>query len=148
MSPEEAERRRAAVLRAYPAIYPYQQRQAELGLNARVIHSMAGRPLRADWEKNAELKYTTCANFPVQSSAADIMLRSMVLLDRALAGLDAQLILSVHDELVVEAAEDVAEEAGKRLIDAMAQAFSEFFPNAPFAGLVDVRVVRSWSEAE
>ena len=73
------------MLRAYPAIYPYQQRQDELGLNARVIHSIAGRPLRADWEKNGSLKYTTCSNFPVQSSAADVLLRSMVLLDRALA---------------------------------------------------------------
>jgi DNA polymerase I-like protein with 3'-5' exonuclease and polymerase domains len=148
MSLEEASAAKAAVLRVYPAIYPYQQRQSELGLSARVIHSVAGRPLRADWEKNAELKYTTCSNFPVQSSAADVLLRSMALLDRALVGLDAQLILSVHDELVIEAAEDDAEEAKQRLAGTMTRAFTEFFPNAPSAGLVDAKIVRSWGEAK
>jgi DNA polymerase-1 len=146
MSLKEADDAKAAVLRTYPAILPYQQRQAELGLNARVIHSVSGRPLRADWEKNSELKYTTCSNFPVQSSAADIMLRSMVLLDRALMGLDAQLILSVHDELVVETEESVAEEVKRHLIAAMTEAFCTFFPTAPYIGLVETYIVNSWGK--
>jgi DNA polymerase I len=145
MSIEEATTAKAAVMRAYPAIGPYQQRQADLGLNARVIHSKAGRPLRADWAKNSELKFTTCSNFPVQSSAADILLRSMALLDRKLVGLDAQLILSVHDELVVEVAEDVAEEVKQLLVDTMTRAFSEFFPGAPALGLFKVKIAVEWS---
>jgi DNA polymerase I len=148
MTLEKAAAAKAAVLRAYPAIAPYQQRMAELGQHARVIHSRAGRPLRADWEKNAELKYTTCCNFGVQASACDVLLRSMVLLDRALGGLNAQLILSIHDELLVETAEDVAEEVKSRLIDAMTRAFVEFFPGAPTTGLVEAKVVRSWADAK
>jgi DNA polymerase I len=145
MSLEEAAAAKAAVMRAYPAIGPYQQRQADLGLNARVIHSIAGRPLRAAWEKNSELKFTTCSNFPVQGSAADVLLRSMVLLDKKLSRLDAQLILTVHDELVVEAAEAVAEEVKQLLVDAMTKAFSEFFPGAPTLGLVKVKIAAEWS---
>lgn len=41
-------------------------------------------------------------NTPVQGSAADIIKRAMVDLDRALAGTGAQLLLQVHDELVIE----------------------------------------------
>jgi DNA polymerase-1 len=148
MRPEEARAARAAVLRAYPAIAAYRRRQEQIGLNARMIHSIAGRPLRADWEKGGVLKYTTCANFPVQSSAADILLRSMALLDRALVGLDAQLILSVHDELVCEAAASDAAEVERRLAEAMTKAFIEFFPGAPCAGLVTTHVVSSWSEVK
>ena len=53
LSLKEAADARAAVLRAYPAIAAYQRRQEQIGLHARVIHSIAGRPLRADWEKTA-----------------------------------------------------------------------------------------------
>jgi DNA polymerase-1 len=148
MSEDQARAAQAAVLRAYPGIRPYQQRQDEIGRHARVIHSRAGRPLRADWEKGGILKYTTCSNFPIQSSAADILLRSMVLLDRALADLDAQLILSVHDELVVEAAADVAPEVEQRMTEAMTRAFSELYPDAPAVGLVDTRIVEAWGDPD
>ena len=148
MSEAEAAAAIQAVRCAYPAILPYQRRQDELGRSAGVIHSRAGRPLRAAWEKDGILKYTTCSNFPVQSSAADIFLRSMALLDQALVGLDAQLILSVHDELVVEAAADVAEEVEQHLIAAMTRAFSEFYPDAPTLGLVTTNIAETWGMAE
>jgi DNA polymerase I-like protein with 3'-5' exonuclease and polymerase domains len=146
MSEDEARAAREAVRRAYPAILPYQQRQDELGRSARVLHSRAGRPLRAEWEKGGILKYTKCSNYPVQSSAADVLLRSMVLLDRALVGLDAQLILSVHDELVVEAAAEVAAEVEARLIMTMTRAFTELYPDAPTVGLVDTAIRPCWAK--
>ncbi len=51
-------------------------------------------------------------NSPIQGSAADIIKAAMVSLERVLSrsGLDAQLILQVHDELIVECAKDCAEE--------------------------------------
>lgn len=50
-------------------------------------------------------------NSPIQGSAADIIKRAMVRVDRRLAaeGLPARLILQVHDELIVEAHQSVAE---------------------------------------
>ena len=52
-------------------------------------------------------------NSPIQGSAADIIKIAMINTRRALkdAGIDAKLILQVHDELVVEAARDCADEA-------------------------------------
>jgi len=51
-------------------------------------------------------------NAPIQGAAADIMKLAMINVDRALkeAGLDARLVMQVHDEIVVEARESVAEE--------------------------------------
>lgn len=56
-------------------------------------------------------------NSPIQGSAADIIKIAMIRVDRALraAGLDAHLILQVHDELILEASRECAEEASKIL---------------------------------
>ena len=52
-------------------------------------------------------------NSPIQGTAADIIKLAMINTAKALreAGLDARLILQVHDELLVEARQDHAEEA-------------------------------------
>jgi DNA polymerase I-like protein with 3'-5' exonuclease and polymerase domains len=66
----------------------------------------------------------------------------------ALAELDAEILLQVHDEIVVEAAEDVALEAGARLAAAMTAAWVEVFPGEPADGIVDVKTVRCWADAK
>jgi DNA polymerase-1 len=52
-------------------------------------------------------------NSPIQGTAADVMKIAMINVHRKLkeAGIDAKLILQVHDELIIEAHRDVAEEA-------------------------------------
>ena len=52
-------------------------------------------------------------NSPIQGTAADVMKIAMINVHRKLkeAGIDAKLILQVHDELIIEANRDVAEEA-------------------------------------
>ena len=51
-------------------------------------------------------------NAPIQGSAADIMRRAMIRMPEALAesGLDARMLLQVHDELVFEVREDQADD--------------------------------------
>jgi len=60
-------------------------------------------------------------NTPLQGSAADLIKRAMIALDQAIEerGLEARLILQVHDELIVEVRAEEAEEAGALVKEAM-----------------------------
>jgi DNA polymerase-1 len=44
-------------------------------------------------------------NAPIQGTAADVIRRAMVRMEPAIAGLDAKMLLQVHDELLFEVAE-------------------------------------------
>ena len=65
-------------------------------------------------------------NSPIQGSAADIIKLAMINVERALeqSGLDARLILQVHDELIVECREEDAQEVLKILKNEMEGAAS------------------------
>jgi DNA polymerase I len=130
----------------YPRLRTQQSRLADEAQATGVLRSVIGRPLRAEWEPGGQLKWTQCCNFPVQSSAADVMLLAMARVHAALAGLDARLILQVHDELLIEAAEDCAAEVAALLEREMTAAYLELFPDAPVRGLVDVATRTCWAK--
>lgn len=48
-------------------------------------------------------------NAPIQGTAADVIRRAMIRMPQAIAGLDARMLLQVHDELLFEVAEDQAD---------------------------------------
>jgi DNA polymerase-1 len=48
-------------------------------------------------------------NAPIQGTAADVIRRAMIRMPAAIAGLDAKMLLQVHDELLFEVAEDQAD---------------------------------------
>ncbi len=87
-------------------------------------------------------------NAPLQGTAADIIRRAMVRMDDALdkAGLSAQMLLTVHDELVFEAPDDEIEATlpvvAKVMIDAPEPAVKL---HAPLK--VDARAAQNWEEA-
>jgi DNA polymerase-1 len=54
-------------------------------------------------------------NAPIQGTAADIIRRAMIRVPAAVAGLDAAMLLTVHDELVFEVAEDAVDETIARV---------------------------------
>ncbi len=49
-------------------------------------------------------------NAPIQGTAADVIRRAMIRMPNAITGLDAKMLLQVHDELLFEVAEDAAAE--------------------------------------
>jgi DNA polymerase I len=87
-------------------------------------------------------------NAPLQGSAADIIRRAMVRMDDALAkaGLSAQMLLTVHDELVFEAPDDEVEATlpvvAKVMVDAPEPAVQLHVPLR-----VDARAAQNWEEA-
>ena len=63
-------------------------------------------------------------NSPIQGTAADIIKIAMIRVDKRLkeSGLDARLVLQVHDELIVECSESAAEAAREILVEEMEHA--------------------------
>ena len=83
-------------------------------------------------------------NSPIQGTAADIIKLAMVNTDRALkdAGIDARLILQVHDELLVEASEECAEQARAILKKEMEHAYEMSVPLD-----VEINIGKTWFDA-
>jgi DNA polymerase-1 len=87
-------------------------------------------------------------NAPIQGAAADIIRRAMIRMDEALssAGLSAQMLLQVHDELVFEAPKEEANatiEVARRIMEqAPAPAVHLSVPLR-----VDARAAANWDEA-
>ncbi len=86
----------------------------------------------------------TAINAPMQGTAADIIKRAMIAVDRWIleAGIDARLIMQVHDELVLEVACEAVDVARARLIEIMSGAAELRVPLVVEAG-----AGRNWDEA-
>lgn len=83
-------------------------------------------------------------NMPIQGTAADIIKLAMVRVEKRLSEekLDAALIMQVHDELIVEAAEDCAGKVAEILRQEMENAAVLSVPME-----VDVKIGKTWREA-
>ncbi|MHB8822838.1 MAG: DNA polymerase, partial [Pseudomonadaceae bacterium] len=86
----------------------------------------------------------TAINAPMQGTAADIIKRAMVAVDAWLqdSGLDARIILQVHDELVLEVREDQVETLRERIGPLMSAAADLDVPL-----LVEAGIGANWDEA-
>ena len=83
-------------------------------------------------------------NFPIQGTASDGFKTALCELDRKFRelGLNAHLILTVHDEILVEVKEDDVEEVQAVIDECLRYGFKELAPNMPFE--LDMRISDSW----
>ena len=84
-------------------------------------------------------------NTPIQGTAADLIKLAMVRVDRALeeAGLQAKLILQVHDELIVECPPEEAEQV-RAIVTGQMESVAQL--SVPL--VAEAKVGRSWYEAK
>ena len=84
----------------------------------------------------------------VHNSDADTIKKAMILcLDKLeKSGIDAKLLLSVHDEIVVEAPEDRAEEVAKIVTSAVDEGFNSYFNKMPMT--TDAVIGPCWIKSE
>jgi DNA polymerase-1 len=82
-------------------------------------------------------------NFPIQGTAADILKRAMLRVHAALRSEKARMILTVHDELLVESPEESAAQIAESVRGAMQGAAELAVPLT-----VDVGVGPNWREAK
>ena len=84
-------------------------------------------------------------NSPIQGTAADIMKIAMIAVDRELRkrGLSSRIVLQIHDELLIETAENEVEEVKEILTDKMKHA-----ANLKVSLEVDAKTGASWFDAK
>ncbi len=137
-------------LAGYPGIDAYLKRTiAEAYENGYVTTLFARRryipELKAGNGMQRKFGERVAMNSPIQGTAADIIKLAMVRVHRRLqeSGIDARLILQVHDELLIEAHRSCAETARKILKEEMEGAVSYSVPLE-----VDIHVGNNWYEAK
>ena len=114
------------------------------------VRSIYGRirPLPGISDRNANIRKAAereAINMPIQGTASDIVKIAMLKVDDEFKrnGVNARLLMQVHDELLVEAAAGSAEEVAKILKREMENAVSLDVPL-----IVDVGIADNWMDAK
>ncbi len=133
----------------YPGVLAYMERTREQASAQGYIETLFGRRLYLPeiHSKNQGLRKAaerTAINAPMQGTAADIIKRAMIKVDRWLgsSGLAAKVILQVHDELVLEVREDQLQQVREMVCQLMSEAAELSVPL-----LVEAGVGNNWDEA-
>lgn len=133
----------------YPGVLAYMERTREQAAAQGFVETLFGRRLYLPeiHSKNQAMRKgaeRTAINAPMQGTAADIMKRAMVAVDAWLqeSGLDARVILQVHDELVLEVREDLVDTVRDAIRPLMSGAAELDVPL-----VVEVGVGDNWDEA-
>lgn len=133
----------------YPGVLAYMERTRAQAAEQGFVGTLFGRRLYLPDinAKNPALRKgaeRTAINAPMQGTAADIIKRAMVAVDNWLndSGLDARVILQVHDELVLEVREDLVDQVREQIRPYMSSAAQLDVPL-----LVEVGVGSNWDEA-
>ncbi|HEN8710142.1 TPA: DNA polymerase I [Pseudomonas putida] len=133
----------------YPGVLAYMERTRAQAAEQGFVETLFGRRLYLPDinAKNPALRKgaeRTAINAPMQGTAADIIKRAMVNVDNWLSesGLDARVILQVHDELVLEVREYLVDQVKDEIRGQMSKAAQLDVPL-----LVEVGVGSNWDEA-
>lgn len=133
----------------YPGVLAYMERTRAQAAEQGFVETLFGRRLYLPDinAKNPALRKgaeRTAINAPMQGTAADIIKRAMVNVDKWLSesGLDARVILQVHDELVLEVREDLVEQVKDEIRQHMSKAAQLDVPL-----LVEAGIGANWDEA-
>ena len=131
----------------YPKVQRYLQSTASRALRDRTLRTLAGRVRKfgdtsglGSIERGAMRR--EAMNYPIQGASADIAKLALAYIREELEGFDARLINSIHDEFVVECAEEVASEVAKRTRAGMVRAGEEILEKVPVE--VEVAISPEW----
>jgi DNA polymerase-1 len=133
----------------YPGVKAYMENTRRSAAERGYVETVFGRRLYLSdiRARNPQLRQAAeraAINAPMQGTAADIIKRAMLTVDRWLqeSGFPARMLMQVHDELVFEVAEDAVTEAGDCIRAAMVTAAELQVPLE-----VDIGVGANWDEA-
>jgi len=81
-------------------------------------------------------------NLPVQGTGADGFKPAPINIPKKLNGPDARIIHTQHDEIIIEAAEDIADQVQAIVEESMEKAFKRINPKVPF--IVEPKIADLW----
>jgi DNA polymerase-1 len=133
----------------YPGVAEYMERTRALAHDQGYVETVFGRRLylpeiNSKNHQRRQAAERTAINAPMQGTAADIIKRAMLTVDAWLpgSGLDALMIMQVHDELVLEVAEADVDAVVAGVNERMAAA-----ADLSVALVVDAGVGDNWDQA-
>ncbi len=133
----------------YPGVKQYMDETRATAAERGYVETLFGRRLylpdiSASNFQRRQAAERTAINAPMQGSAADIIKRAMLVVDDWLesSGLDARVIMQVHDELVLETNQDDVDEVVQNLTKIMSGAAELRVPL-----LVECGVADNWEAA-
>ncbi|MGX9940223.1 DNA polymerase I [Acinetobacter pseudolwoffii] len=131
----------------YPGIYEYMQRTRQVALDQGFVETVSGRRLYTPDIDARNMMVRKAAeraaiNAPLQGSAADIIKMAMIEVDKMLPKDQAKMLLQVHDELVFEVDEAIADELAPKLAEVMQSVLQISVPL-----VVEVGKGKNWDEA-
>ena len=147
VTPQVAQNFIDAYFEGFPAVRTFIDHTLDAGRQSGVVTTMFGRRRRIPelTSRNGQLRNRAereAVNMPIQGTAADILKRAMIDLHASLPP-DARMILTVHDELVLEVPESNTEEISALVRSRMEKAVDLSVPLT-----VDIGVGRNWKEAK
>ena len=132
----------------YPGVKNYMERTRQQAKQQGYVTTLLGRRLNlprinASDPLQRKASERAAINAPLQGSAADIIKKAMIDVDHAFLsqGLDAHMIMQVHDELVVEAAISCQDKAKQLIEDLMVNVVNLSVPLT-----VDIQIGNNWDE--
>ncbi|MGA2939582.1 MAG: DNA polymerase [Syntrophobacteraceae bacterium] len=81
-------------------------------------------------------------NLPVQATDADGFKLALIDISGKLNGLDASIVHTQHDEIIVETRDDIADQVRVIVKESMEEALERIVPEVPF--VAEVRVAEAW----
>ena len=133
----------------YPGVKDYMEQTKEKAKEDGYVETVFGRRLylhEINAKNGMRRQYAerTAINAPMQGTAADVIKRAMINLDKDIqtGKFDMRMIMQVHDELIFEIKESQVDDAIKLITNKMEQAAELSVPL-----VVDVGIGNNWDEA-
>jgi DNA polymerase I len=149
IAPDEASEFIEAYFAQFPRVREFLDRQVARAAAEGFTETILGRrrylpELQAANPRIRDMGRRMALNAPIQGGAADILKLAMIKVDQELraSGLDAVMVLTVHDELVFDVAESDLDATGKVVREAMESAYP-----LTVAVKVDLGSGKNWAEA-
>ena len=138
------------VLRRYFSTYRgldiYLREAANRAVSERQARTAAGRLVRFRYDENdrqqVSMTQRNGKNTPIQGTSADILKRALRLLKDELNETNAQIVNIIHDEIVVEADADEAEDVAAKVERIMCAAGQEYLKTVPVK--VETEIADEW----